>query len=247
MNKINCLPVYLILLLSSFQLHPEQSLAFRAGPELVEEAYANIYRSQLTPLIGFTYVQNKRFLNFRMESSLSTELLLWPFFFKNERFYYDGSSLALDIPLEYSLTFRLPANRRAAFLTGFSLLAEARWDRYTLGNSYSYSELRVTPLLAQVVAGLYLKPCRQLEIVVKEQLGATVNLLLFFSRGYFRALFYQLYIYHSLQAELIFPLGKRHSLLFGYRNSIRLNQSISDHHSTIFFRNLIYLGVKYEF
>lgn len=247
MNKINCLPVCLILLLSSFQLHPEQSLSFRGGAELVEEAYANIYRSQLTPLMALTYLNSKRFLNFTMESSLSTELLLWPFFFKNGRFYHDEASLALDIPLEYSLTFKLPANRRAAFLTGFSLRGEVRWDRYSLGSSYSYSELRLTPLLPLAAFGLYLKPCRLLEIVVREQLGATVNMLIFFSRGYYRSLFYQLYIYHSLQAELIFRLGARHSLLFGYKNSIRLNQSISDYHSTIFFRNLLYLGVKYEF
>lgn len=247
MNKINWLPVYLILLLSSFQLHPEQTLSFRGGAELVEEAYASIYRSQLTPLLSLTYKGTKRFLKFKMENSLSTELLLWPFFFKNEGFYYDNSSLALAIPLEYSLTFRLPANRRAAFLTGFSLRGEARWDRYSLGRSYSYSELRLTPLLPLVNAGLYLKPCRLLEIVIREQLGATVNMLLFFSRGYYRAIFYQVYIYHSLQAELIFRLGARHSLLFGYRNSIRVNQSISDYHSTIFFRNLIYLGVRYEF
>lgn len=246
MNKTRCLPLYLILILSSFNLHPAQTISFRGGAELIEEAYANIYRSQVAPLINFTYVESKRFLNFKMVNTISTELLLWPFFFKNETFYYDNSSLALAVPLEYSLTFRLPANHRVAFLTGFSLRGEARWDRYALGNSYSYSELRLTPLLPLASVALSLRPCRLLEFVIEQQLGATLNLLLFFSRGYFRAIFYQLYVYHTLQAELIFRLGARHSLLFGYRNSIRVNQSLSDYHSVIFFRNLFYLGVRYE-
>lgn len=246
MKRLNLLLITLFILLSPLLLFSEQSISIKGGAELVEEAYAYLYRSQVAPTLLLTYRGEKRVLGCRILNRLSTELLLWPLFIKNERLYYTERTLALNIPLEYGLTFRLPPGRKVEFEVGFVLRSEVRWDRYSLGTSYWYSELRLTPLLPLMELGLYLKPFRFMEIILSEQLGAMVNFILFFSKDYYKGLFYQLYAYHALNIEFRFRVGPKHKLLAGFRNSIRLNQSLSDYHSLVFFRNLFYLGVSYE-
>ena len=247
MKKIQLFIILLVFFISiPNSLFAKKSISAGIGLNFTEEAFVLQIRSQLSPNFFFKIKFEKRYLNFTLFHQLKISFLAWPFFLKYNRPHYTDKTFTLNVPFEYELLFKIPPKKRVAFLAGTGLRFNVRWDRYSLGRLYWFSDVRILPLFFGVI-GIDLKIFNRFEIIYKYSISGIVSFLFCYSMDEYIRTQKNLYCGNKNNLEFIVKFKKWYRMFIGWSNEIIFYFPLDGIFTTSYFLNDFYLGFEYAF
>ena len=216
------------------------------GVIYTEEAFLIILRSQISPVIFLNYDLIFMIDNINIKQTWNLSYAIWPFFMKYTQNYYTEKSLAIDMPIEYHLQFKITNNYCLFFLTGLGYCFNFRWDRYSLGKQNWYSLLKLTPFpIFNLGFGFVLFKRVTIEVVDYLAAAYSVNLT-FIKDEYFSSVFLP-FFHNQFLLNTSIHLSGKWNIILGWKNKINLYLNIENYFlSFLFFQNLFLTGIKIE-
>lgn len=242
-NKI--LLIAFFIFLSTYHLPAfEISLSGGTGFNITEEAHVIIGRVQYAPDFYFKASFSKNVGRSILQNHIKMNFTVWPYYMKNFLPYYTDKTLSLDVPIEYELIFKVPRNRKIAFLGGSGFLLDFRWDRYSAGNYFWYSEFRISPI-PFITFGLSLD-IKKVEVSFKHSIGGIVSFTYFFIKEEFFNKDYEIHPYNKFDLEIIVRIKKRYKIITGWINKLNMYLILDNWIPYSYFQNMFYVGFGYE-
>ena len=215
-----------------------------AGLAYAEEALLIIIRSQFSPFLYFDYEQVFRVKRTAIVQNWHYSLTLWPWFFKYTKPYITDKTLALDMPLEYSLIFKIPYDYFIYFSGGFGSALYLRWDRYSLGHRYWYSLLKFSPY-PFLSLGFGFNILNRVSIDLSERIGASSCVNLTYIKQDYYSYAFLLFFHNHLQISGIIRITDKYYATLGWKNKINLYVNMENYFlSFIYFHNYFYTGIR---